>query len=87
MRWRTQINGWQILLAECGELFLEISRGEEQVRSPTLNRVTKIANLVAKIISSEHSLAPKLEEITTELGKIAGRFCQAGVIWQSMQYE
>jgi len=76
VRWRTQMNGWQILLAECGELFLEISRGEEQVRSPTLNRVTKIANLVAKIITSEHSLAPKLEEITTELGKIAGRFCQ-----------
>ena len=31
VRWKVAENGWQILLAECGQLNLEISRGEEQV--------------------------------------------------------
>lgn len=76
VRWQLQQNGWQILLAECGQLSLEVSCGEEQVRGQTLNRVTKLSGLVSSIITSCPELSGKLEEITSELTVICSRFCQ-----------
>jgi len=74
--WNITYNGWQVIFAECGELNMEISKGEEQVTHQTLTRVTKLAALIAEIISTCPDYASKLGEIVEQLGGICQRFCQ-----------
>jgi hypothetical protein len=70
------INGWQILLAECSELNMELLAGEEQIKSERLNRVTRIANLVASIINMCPEKSKVLEVIISERETVCGRLCQ-----------
>ncbi len=71
-----KINGWQILLAECSELNMELLAGEEQIKTERLNRVTRISNLVASILKVCPEKSKVLDGIINELEIVCGRLCQ-----------
>jgi len=76
VRWKLKVNGWQILLAECCELNLELSSGEGQMNSERLARVTRIGNLVAAILKSCPDKSRVLEAIISQLQTVCIKVCQ-----------
>ena len=77
VRWSSpDQNGWQILLAQIGDLSARLTSGRGYVEAASLKKVTGAAELVAAVLQSRPDLAAQLSQTSNALLVLADRYCQ-----------
>ena len=69
-------NGWQVLLAQIGDLTSRLGSGQGYVEPGSLKKVTGAAELVAAVLQSRPDLAPQLSQTSNALLVVADRYSQ-----------
>ena len=65
VRWQVSYSGWQLLLAECGQLAAQLTAGA--VRAATVARVGLAARIIAAVSASCPETGRRLEQLSQQL--------------------
>lgn len=74
VRWQVSYNGWQLLLAECGQLAAQLAAGGT-VNAAAVTRVGLVARILAAVATSCPDRVAELDELTRQLFIIVHKFC------------
>ena len=74
VKFDTEQNGWQIMLAEIGHLSSQLESGAGYVSSDCLKKVTRIAGVIAAVSSCDPALCSQLDQIITALTAVSDKF-------------
>jgi hypothetical protein len=71
VRWEVNYSGWQLLLAECGQLVAQLKAGG--VQSATVARVRLAARILAAVAGSCPDMAGRLDQLMQQLFSIVNK--------------